>query len=86
MNVTDAVRDTLDGDTSWRAMAALALAAQVDESGSASAARELRAVMDAIESGAPAEAGDAVDQLAARRTARRGAGASHPVGAPVSGK
>ena len=71
MTVTDAVRESLAGDTSWRAQAALALAAQVDESGSASAARELRAVMDAIESGAPAEAGDAVDEVAKRRSDRR---------------
>lgn len=83
MSVTDAVRESLAGDTSWRAQAALALAEQVDESGSASAARELRAVMDAIESGEPVEAGDAVDQLTARRKARR---AARPVDPAASGQ
>jgi hypothetical protein len=73
VSVLASVRAALGEDASWRAQAALALAAQVDESGSASAARELRAVMDAIETGKPVEAGDAVDQLAARRKERRGA-------------
>ncbi len=68
MSVTEAVRDTLAGDVSWRAQAALALAAQVDESGSASATRELWAVMDAIEAGKSGEGGDELDELRRRRT------------------
>ena len=70
MSVIDAVREKLDGDTSWRALTALALAGQVDESGSASAARELRAVMDAIESGRSGEGGDELDEFRARRATR----------------
>lgn len=72
MAVVDAVRAELDGDVSWRAQAALALAAQVDDTGSASAARELRALMDAIAADAPSGAGDAVDDLRRRRDARAG--------------
>lgn len=77
MSVLASVEETLGDDrSSWRAQTALALAKQVDENGSASAARELRAVMDAIEAGTPVEVGDAVDEVRRRREARRAAGGS----------
>ena len=69
VSVTDAVRETLAGDTSWRAQAALALAGQVDESGSASAASELRKVMADIADEGSTKAGDELDEFRARRAA-----------------
>ncbi len=69
MSVLDSVRAALTDDTSWRAEIARALAAQVDETGSASAARELRAVMATLEEES-AKVGDELDEFRARRSAR----------------
>ena len=57
--------------SSWKASVARALAAQVDESGSAAAARELRAVMADLLAGVKPEKVNAIDELAAARKARR---------------
>ena len=70
MSVRESVENALAGDTSWRAQTALALAEQVDESGSASAARELRALMTAINEDNSGKAGDELDEFRARRAAR----------------
>ncbi len=73
MTVRASVEKVLAGDTSWRAETARALADQVDETGSASAARELRSVMAVIEDESSAKVGDELDEFRARRSAR-GAG------------
>lgn len=57
--------------SSWRASVARALAAQVDESGSAAAARELRAVMSDLMSSVKPERVSRIDEIAAARNARR---------------
>ena len=69
MSVLDSVRKALTDDTSWRAEIARALAVQVDETGSASAARELRAVMATLEEES-AKVGDELDEFRARRSTR----------------
>ena len=73
VSVVQDVREELGDYTGWRASAALALAAQVDATGSASAARELRALMTLIEDEG-AKAGDELDEFRRARDAARGAG------------
>lgn len=71
MSVRASVEDALGEDvSSWRAQTALALASQVDESGSASAARELRAVMAAIADEGMTKAGDELDDFRRARAGR----------------
>lgn len=61
----------VSASSSWKASVARALAVQVDESGSAAAARELRAVMSDLLAGVKPEKVNAIDELAAARKARR---------------
>lgn len=70
MQVTDRVDAALGGRSDWRAEVARSLARQMDAEPSASVARELRAVMGAIEGDAPDVGGTPLDELARRRAAR----------------
>ena len=55
MSLQTAVAEELAGQTGWRVEMALALAAEVDEKGTASAAKELRGLMAELSSAAPAK-------------------------------
>lgn len=69
--VTDAIREQLGGDTSWRALAAIRVAKKLDSSGDVAAARTLRALMGELEAGKPADQGDPVDAIRGGREQRR---------------
>lgn len=74
MSVSEAVRDALEGRTpDWRTTLALTLAAALDEEPNASMARELRALMAAIDETAPAAGGTPLDELKRRRQRRSAA-------------
>lgn len=76
MTVSEAVSDALEGRLEdWRTTLARTLAAALDAEPNASMARELRALMTAIEEGAEPEVSSVADDLRARR-ARRIADAS----------
>lgn len=65
--VSDALTDV---PKDWRTELALTLAASLDEEPNASMARELRALMNAIEDAKEPEVSSSADELRARRAAR----------------
>lgn len=74
LSVRTEVDRALDGvPEDWRTELARTLAEALDHEPNASMARELRAVMGAIEAQNPAKEGSSVDDLAARRAQRRAA-------------
>lgn len=60
----------LDAQNGWKAQTALTLAAALDAEPNASMARELRAVMNDLESLNTAGEGDFLDELASRRESK----------------
>ena len=74
MTVHSSVLSDLDGVElpPWKRDLILALAAAMDESPSASTAKELRLLMEDVVT-VPTDSGDVSDDLAAKRAARRSA-------------